>query len=106
MGLLVLRRRDGVLRPREPGEPGTTLLTLSSPGWDPVVREAEYGARLRDFLPSGLAGRPALVGGFHGSWTTRETLASARVSVAGMRTLGSPLGRRGRAEHHRGGRVR
>ena len=83
VGLLVLRGVTAYSSLGTRDEPGATLLTLSSPGRDPVVREAEYGARLRDFLPTGLAGRPALVGGFHGSWTTWETLASARVSVAG-----------------------
>jgi NADH:ubiquinone oxidoreductase subunit F (NADH-binding) len=92
VGLLVLRGVAAYASLGTPDEPGATLLTLSSSGRDPVVREAEYGARLRDLLPAGLAGRPALVGGFHGSWTTWETLGSARVSVAGMRMLGSPLG--------------
>jgi NADH:ubiquinone oxidoreductase subunit F (NADH-binding) len=92
VGLLVLRGVASYSALGTSDEPGATLLTLGAPGHDPVVREAEYGARLRDFIPSGMAGRPALVGGFHGSWTTWETLASARVSVAGMRMLGSPLG--------------
>ncbi len=92
VGLLMLRGVTAYSSLGTHDEPGATLLTLSSPGRDPVVREAAYGDRLRDFLPTGLVGRPALVGGFHGSWTTWETLASARVSVAGMRMLGSPLG--------------
>ena len=84
--------RDGVLLARDPRRARRHPADLELARAGPVVREAEYGARLRDFLPSGLAGRPALVGGFHGSWATWETLASARVSVAGMRTLGTPLG--------------
>ncbi len=92
VGLLVLGGVASYASLGTSDEPGATLLTLSAPGLDPVVREAEYGARLRDFVPPGLAGRPALVGGFHGSWTTWETLASARVSVPGLRMLGSPLG--------------
>jgi NADH:ubiquinone oxidoreductase subunit F (NADH-binding) len=92
LGLLVLRgeREYAAVGTRE--EPGATLLTLSRPGAEPVVREAPYGARLRDFLTGEAYGRPALIGGFHGSWATWETLGSARVSVAGMRGLGVSLG--------------
>jgi NADH:ubiquinone oxidoreductase subunit F (NADH-binding) len=92
VGLLVLRGVAAYSALGTRDEPGTALLTLSAPGRDPVVREAEYGTRLRHALPVELAGRPALVGGFHGSWATWETLSSARISVAGMRALGSPLG--------------
>ena len=81
VGLLVLRglRAYTALGTRD--EPGATLLTLSRPGSIPVVREAEYGERLRSFVPAERHGRPALVGGFHGAWATWPTLASARVSV-------------------------
>ncbi len=47
---------------------------------------------MRDHLPADAYGRPALIGGFHGSWATWETLASARVSVPGLRGLGVALG--------------
>ena len=57
-----------------------------------TVHEVEYGARLRDVLPDDAAGAPVLVGGFHGSWAAWPTVASARVSVTGMRLLGVPLG--------------
>ncbi len=92
VGLLVLSglRAYTALGTRD--EPGATLLTLSRPGSIPVVREAEYGERLRSFVPSEPHGRPALVGGFHGAWATWPTLASARVSVNSMRALGTPLG--------------
>nr|WP_300051042.1 NADH-ubiquinone oxidoreductase-F iron-sulfur binding region domain-containing protein [uncultured Nocardioides sp.] len=43
-------------------------------------------------LPRTVAGAPALVGGFHGSWATWETVASLKVSVPGMRPLGVALG--------------
>jgi NADH:ubiquinone oxidoreductase subunit F (NADH-binding) len=92
VGLLVLR---GVAEYSAIGtrdEPGAALLTLGSPGREPVVVEAEYGTRLRDHLPDWMHRRPALIGGFHGSWATWETLANATVSVNGMRLLGSPLG--------------
>ncbi len=92
VGLLVLRglRAYTALGTRD--EPGATLLTLSRPGSIPVVREAQYGERLRSFVPAERHGRPALVGGFHGAWATWPTLASARVSVNSMRALGTPLG--------------
>jgi NADH:ubiquinone oxidoreductase subunit F (NADH-binding) len=92
VGLVALigARRYAALGTAE--EPGTTLLTVGAPGAVPVVREARYGDRLRDHLPVARHGRPVLVGGFHGSWATWETAASARVSVGRMRALGTPLG--------------
>ncbi|WP_372736514.1 NADH-ubiquinone oxidoreductase-F iron-sulfur binding region domain-containing protein, partial [Nocardioides sp.] len=75
-----------------PREPGTTLLTFSGTTGRPQVVEAEYGSRLRDHLPAHAHGRPALVGGFHGTWVTWQTLASMPVSHARLRVLGTPLG--------------
>jgi NADH:ubiquinone oxidoreductase subunit F (NADH-binding) len=92
VGLLVLRGVADYSALGTRDEPGATLLTLGAPGREPVVVEVEYGARLRDHLPDWMRQRPALVGGFHGSWATWETLSSATVSVAGLRHLGSPLG--------------
>ena len=88
---LVLVGEAGYRRFGTADEPGTTLLTLSGTMTTPRVIEAEYGARMRDLLPRGLW-RPVLVGGFHGSWTTSHTIASARVSVDRMAALGSPWG--------------
>jgi len=73
-------------------EPGTSLLTVTAPGGGPVVVEVPYGTRLRDVEPPLARGRAHLIGGFHGAWATWETIASARVSVDGLRALGSPLG--------------
>ena len=92
VGLLVLRGEGAYRRHGTDAEPGTALLTLTSPGEDPHVREVAYGTRLRDVLPEAAHGLPALVGGFHGSWATWPTLASARVSVPGLAALGTPLG--------------
>lgn len=92
VGLLVHRGVASYRRLGTPAEPGTALLTVTSPGAVPQVREVAYGTRLRDVLPRSVAGAPALIGGFHGSWATWETLASVRVTVAGMRSLGVPLG--------------
>ena len=92
VGLLALRgevayRRHGTRR-----EPGTALLTLTRPGEVPSVHEVPYGTRLRDVLPDTAWGLPALIGGFHGSWATWPTVASARLSVAGLAAIGTPLG--------------
>jgi NADH:ubiquinone oxidoreductase subunit F (NADH-binding) len=73
-------------------EPGTTLLTLTGTHGGHLVVEAPFGSRLRDHLPASAHGRAALVGGFHGSWATWQTLASAKVSHTGLRALGTPLG--------------
>jgi NADH:ubiquinone oxidoreductase subunit F (NADH-binding) len=73
-------------------EPGTTLLTFSRNGFVSEVREVPFGTRLIDVLPSFAQGAPALVGGFHGAWTTWERMAELRVSVVGMADAGLPLG--------------
>ncbi len=92
IGLLTLRgvreyARIGTLR-----EPGATLLTVGAPGSITTVHEQPYGARLRDVIPRERHGRPVLVGGFHGSWATWETVASLRLSASRMRAVGTPLG--------------
>ena len=92
IGRLLLVGEREVRRHGTHDEPGTTLLTLSAPGRRPQVREVAYGVRLRDLLPSYAHGQPALVGGFHGSWATSLTIASARVSVSGSRLLSMPIG--------------
>lgn len=92
LGRLVLVDEAGYTAPGTEREPGTTLLTVSSGSPVPEVVEVPFGTRLRDVLPASFAGRPALVGGFHGAWAPWATLASARVSVDGMRALGIPLG--------------
>lgn len=75
-----------------PAEPGTALLSVTTPHAVPQVHEVEYGARMRDVLPASVARAPVLLGGFHGAWATWETVASLRVSVPGMRSLGVSLG--------------
>lgn len=83
---------DAYLRQGTPVEPGTTLLTFARPGRLPEVREVAYGTRLGDAMPDFARGLPALLGGFHGAWATRETLADLPVSVPGMADAGVPLG--------------
>ena len=92
VGLLALRGAGHYRRRGTSAEPGTALLTVTGTHRVPQVHEVEYGARLRDVLPSEAVGAPVLVGGFHGSWAAWPTVASARVSVSGMRLLGVPLG--------------
>jgi NADH:ubiquinone oxidoreductase subunit F (NADH-binding) len=91
IGLLVHVDEHAYSRQGTDREPGTTLMTLTG-GPVPEVKEVPFGTRLRDVLPEFATGRPALVGGFHGAWAPWATLASARVSVDGMRSLGIPLG--------------
>jgi NADH:ubiquinone oxidoreductase subunit F (NADH-binding) len=92
IGLLALRGARDYALLGTAAEPGATLVTLGAPGAIPVVREAAYGDRVRDLVPRERHGRPVLVGGFHGSWATWDTVASLRLSVSGMRSLGTPLG--------------
>lgn len=92
VGLLVLGGSEAYRRLGTPGEPGTALLTVSTPGAVAEVHELEYGARLRDVLAPGLRGGPVLLGGFHGSWANWPSVADLRVSVAGMAARGTPLG--------------
>ena len=85
-----------------PEEPGTTLLTISSPpdgrgaiGSSRVV-EVEHGSALGAVLSGeALAGEEpgqVLVGGFHGSWVDGSWLAAQRVSRSTLRASGVPLG--------------
>ncbi len=92
VGLLALRGEAAYRCHGTAKEPGTALLTLTRPGEVPQVHEVPYGTRLRDVLPATTRGLPTLVGGFHGSWATWPTVASARVSVPGLAAIGTPLG--------------
>jgi len=92
VGLLVLRGEGAYRRHGTETEPGTALLSLTTPGEEPHVLEVPYGTRLREVLPEAAHGLPALVGGFHGSWATWPTLANARISVPHLAALGTPLG--------------
>lgn len=91
VGLLALRGAAAYRRLGTPGEPGTTLLTVTAQGAVPQVHEVELGSRLRDVLPAD-DGSSGIIGGFHGSWATAETLSRARVSVPDLQALGIPLG--------------
>jgi NADH:ubiquinone oxidoreductase subunit F (NADH-binding) len=90
LGRLVLVGERGYAAHGSPDEPGTTLLTLA--GLRPRVREVPYGTPWRAVLPADWAGRPVLLGGFHGSWVPWDALAEGAVSVDAMRAAGTPLG--------------
>lgn len=92
VGLLVHHGTAAYRRFGTSAEPGTALLSVTTPGAVPSVHEVEYATRMRDVLPATVAGAPVLIGGFHGSWATWDTVASLRVSVPGMRSLGVALG--------------
>lgn len=73
-------------------EPGSTLLTVGVSGATPTVLEVGYGAAWSDVLPEALREMRYLIGGFHGTWTTWETLSSTTVSVRALRARGLLLG--------------
>ncbi|GAB3702188.1 NADH-quinone oxidoreductase subunit NuoF family protein [Nocardiopsis oceani] len=71
-------------------QPGTLLLTL---GGDTVV-ETPAGTRLARLLDTcGMSSaRAVLVGGYHGSWLSPETIHRVRLSRAGLSEVGGTLG--------------
>lgn len=92
LGWLALVGLRPVLSLGTPEEPGTTLLTVRAPGHRARVVEVEHGAPLAPLVPASGRGGPVLVGGFHGTWTTWESVASASVSVSALRARGIGLG--------------
>ncbi|MGA8044727.1 MAG: NADH-ubiquinone oxidoreductase-F iron-sulfur binding region domain-containing protein [Dermatophilaceae bacterium] len=79
-------------------EPGTTLLTLSTPpqpdGRFSGVRvvEVEHGAPARRTLRDAALDAPLLIGGFHGAWVHPRDVAEVRWSNAHLRGIGASLG--------------
>lgn len=79
-------------------EPGTTLLTLSTPpqpdGRFSGVRvvEVEHGTPAGRVLPEEALHAPLLVGGFHGAWVHPEDVTDVRWSNAHLRGIGASLG--------------
>ncbi|MGN6721284.1 MAG: NADH-ubiquinone oxidoreductase-F iron-sulfur binding region domain-containing protein, partial [Marmoricola sp.] len=82
----------------DPEDPGTFLATvapaLNSTERNPRVYELARGTHLRAFLRDvGVADPQAvLVGGFHGTWVTGESLAHARLSRPGLAPFGAAPG--------------
>ena len=79
-------------------EPGTSLLTLSTPptaeGTFEGVRvvEVEHGDRAWGVLDPAALASPLLVGGFHGAWVHERDVPRVRWSNASLRPLGASLG--------------
>lgn len=79
-------------------EPGTTLLTLSTPpradGTFTGVRvvEVEHGESAARVLGAAALEAPLLVGGFHGAWVHPRDGAELRWSNAHLRGIGASLG--------------
>ena len=67
---------------------------MNSTEWSPAVYELARGAHLTTFLDqTGFsAPRAVLVGGYHGTWLTRDALAHARLSRPGLAPYGSAPG--------------
>lgn len=79
-------------------EPGTTLLTLSTPptragSFEGVrVVEVEHGAAAWSVLDPAALAAPLLVGGFHGIWVHPRDVPVVRWSNAHLRQVGGSLG--------------
>lgn len=78
-------------------EPGTALVTVSGAVHEPGVYEVELGSRLEDLLGQAQADPNAqayLIGGLFGTWVSGEEGRGARLSNAGLESLGATLGAR------------
>jgi NADH:ubiquinone oxidoreductase subunit F (NADH-binding) len=79
-----------------PTQPGSALITLSGPVADPGVYEIEHGASLASLIDaaggttSGLRG--ALLGGYAGTWVSRESLSGMALSKEDLAAHGASLG--------------
>ncbi|MEI2826268.1 MAG: NADH-ubiquinone oxidoreductase-F iron-sulfur binding region domain-containing protein [Dermatophilaceae bacterium] len=91
VGALVGLGVEGYRRLGTPQEPGTTLLSLSGSDGGIEVVEIPYGTAWVDVLGEA-AQRPALVGGYHGTWAAAGSLASLTVSRTDLRDAGLTLG--------------
>lgn len=81
-----------------PEEPGTSLLTLTTPpGTDGVFRgvhvvEVEHGEGAASVLDGAALDAPLLVGGFHGSWVHPRDVPTLQWSTAALGEVGARLG--------------
>ncbi|HSO65937.1 MAG TPA: NADH-ubiquinone oxidoreductase-F iron-sulfur binding region domain-containing protein [Ornithinibacter sp.] len=79
-------------------EPGTTLLTLSTPptaqgSFEGVrVVEVEHGDAAWSVLDPAALAAPLLVGGFHGAWVHPRDVPQVRWSNTHLRQIGASLG--------------
>ncbi len=81
-----------------PDEPGTSLLTLTTPpAYDGVFRdvhvvEVEHGSSAASVLEPEALAAPLLVGGFHGSWVHPADVPGLKWSNAVLGEIGARLG--------------
>lgn len=73
-------------------EPGTRLLSLSSPVGPIRVVEVPHGTPWRDVLSPEQLARPVLIGGYHGMWVAAGALTTRTVTAADLSELGVGLG--------------
>ncbi len=98
LAALVLWGLDAYAAHGTPDEPGTTLLTLTTPpAWDGVFRdvhvvEVEHGSSAASVLEPEALAAPLLVGGFHGTWVHPADVAGLQWSNAGLGEVGARLG--------------
>lgn len=98
LAALVLWGVDAYAAHGTPDEPGTTMLTLTTPpGADGVFRdvhvvEVEHGSSAASVLDADALSSPLLVGGFHGAWVHPADVPSLEWSNAVLGEVGARLG--------------
>ncbi len=98
LAAVVLWGVDGYGALGTPDEPGTSLLTLTTPpaadGFfrDVHVVEVEHGAGAGAVLEPAAMAAPLLVGGFHGAWVHPRDVPSLSWSTAALAEVGVRLG--------------
>ena len=98
LAAVVLWGLDGYAAHGSPEEPGTSLLTLTTPpASDGVFRgvhvvEVEHGDGAATVLDAQALGSPLLVGGFHGSWVHPRDVPALEWSNAVLGEVGARLG--------------
>ena len=98
LAAVVLWGVDGYAAHGTPDEPGTSMLTLTTPpGRDGVFRdvhvvEVEHGAAASVVLEPESLRSPLLVGGFHGSWVHPRDVPSLQWSNEVLGEVGARLG--------------
>jgi len=98
LAAVVLWGVDGYAAHGTPAEPGTSLLTLTTPpGHDGAftdvhVVEVEHGADAASVLDAAALAAPLLVGGFSGSWVHPDHVPQLRWSNAVLGEVGARLG--------------
>ena len=98
LAALVLWGIDTYAAHGTPDEPGTSLLTLTTPpAYDGVFRdvhvvEVEHGSTAASVLEADALAAPLLVGGFHGSWVHPADVPGLEWSNAVLGEVGARLG--------------